>query len=82
MSLQAIGGDSTNVNIGWKGGAIVHLELSLRHLMIELDGKTVNNNKFTGAVGKCIPTVLGLQAVEDIPPIDINIILFLWYTKY
>ena len=90
-SLQAIGGDSTNVNTGWKGGAIAHLErllgrkliwlicalhtneLPLRHLMIQLDGKTVSNNKFSGPVGKCISTVLELQAVEDIPPIDIEI---------
>ena len=33
-SLQAIGGDSTNVNTGWKGGAIAHLETMLGRKMI------------------------------------------------
>ena len=67
-SLLAIGGDSMNVNTGWKGGAIQFLEnkmerkliwlicalhtneLPLRHLMIDLDGPTVSNNKFSGPI--------------------------------
>ena len=67
-----MGGDSTNVNTGWKGGAIHFLELKLnkkliwlicalhtnelplRHLMINLDGKTVSDNKFGGPIGKLV----------------------------
>lgn len=89
--LNAIGGDSTNVNTGWKGGAITNLEkllgrkliwlicalhtneLPLRHLMVKLDGKTISNNKFDGPIGKCIPKVLELPVLEQIPPIDIQI---------
>ena len=65
-SCITVGGDSTNVNTGWKGGAINFLEillgrkviwlvcmlhtneLPLRHLIINLDGKTSFDTGFTG----------------------------------
>lgn len=91
-SLLAIGGDSTNVNTGWKGGAIQFLEnkmerkliwlicalhtneLPLRHLMIDLDGPTVSNNKFSGPIGKLITSkVTSLKVKDSIPKLDVEI---------
>ena len=90
--LLAIGGDSTNVNTGWKGGAIQFLEekigrkliwlicalhtneLPLRHLMIDLDGQTSSNNKFSGPIGRLITSkVTSLKVKDSIPKQDVEI---------
>ena len=89
--IQAIGGDSTNVNTGYKGGAIALLEqklgrkliwlicalhtneLPLRHLLIDLDGPTVSDNKFSGAIGKSIHQVMDMQILTDVPDIGVPI---------
>lgn len=73
-TLMAIGGDSTNVNTGWNGGVMHHVEvllgknlvwnicdlhtgeLGLRHLIQELDGKTLSHNKWSGHLGKMLDT--------------------------
>lgn len=78
-SLQAIGGDSTNVNTGWQGGVMhwveaklnrkliwlvcaLHTnELPLRHLITELDGKTLTNNKWSGTIGNMLDTATELE---------------------
>lgn len=78
-SLQAIGGDSTNVNTGWQGGVMhwvkaklnrkliwlvcaLHTnELPLRHLITELDGKTLSNNKWSGTIGNMLDTATELE---------------------
>ena len=91
-TIQAIGGDSTNVNTGYKGGAIAILErklgrkliwlicalhtneLPLRHLMIDLDGKSVSDNKFSGPIGKLILSVLELPVLTgELPDIGVPI---------
>ena len=90
-SLLAIGGDSTNMNTGYKGGAIQFLEkrlnkrliwlicalhtneLPLRHLLIELDGRTVGDNKFAGPIGKIIHSATELEVADEIPPVDVPI---------
>ena len=90
-NLVAIGGDSTNVNTGWRAGAITYLEkligtkmtwvicalhtneLPLRHLIIDLDGKTVSDNKFSGPIGKLVNATTELPLKDVIPPIDVNI---------
>jgi hypothetical protein len=78
-SLQAIGGDSTNVNTGWEGGVMhwvevklnrkliwlvcaLHTnELPLRHLITELDGKTLSNNKWSGKIGNMLDSATELE---------------------
>ncbi|XP_065671449.1 uncharacterized protein LOC136089407 [Hydra vulgaris] len=78
-TIQALGGDSTNVNTGWEGGVIKFVELKLdkklnwlicalhtnelplRHLIVELDGKTLSNNKWSGDLGKLLDTVTDLE---------------------
>ena len=90
-NIVAIGGDSTNVNTGWKGGAIQFLEkkmgekvtwlicalhtneLPLRHLIIDLDGPTISDNKFSGPIGKLVTVATELRLKDIIPPIDIHI---------
>ena len=91
-TLKAVGGDSTAVNTGYKGGAIHHLEmllgrkviwiicalhtneLPLRHLVIELDGKTTSNNQFSGPIGRLVNVACDLSITEeDIPDIGVDI---------
>lgn len=91
VSLLAVGGDSTNVNTGWKGGTIHFLEkklgrkliwlicalhtneLPLRHLVIDLDGKTISDNKFLGPIGKLLSNVTSLKVKDKIPKLDVEI---------
>ena len=81
-TLVALGGDSTNVNTGWQGGAIQYVEkklgrkliwlicalhtneLPLRHLITNLDGETLSNNKFSGPIGKILENVTDLDINE------------------
>ena len=91
QNIVAIGGDSTNVNTGWKGGAIQFIEkslkrkviwlicalhtneLPLRHLMINIDGKTLSDNKFAGPIGKLVPNATNLKPKTILLPIDTTI---------
>ena len=77
--LEAIGGDSTNVNTGWEGGMMQWVErklgrrlvwivcdlhtgeLGLRHLIIDLDGPTLSNNKWKGPLGKMLDAATDLE---------------------
>ena len=90
-SLVTVGGDSTNVNTEWKGGAIHFLELkinkkliwlicalhakelSLRHLMINLNGKIITYNKFGGPIGKLVNDVDNMKWKDSIPPLDVQV---------
>ena len=95
--LQAIGGDSTNVNTGWSRGVMSWVEkkldkrlvwivcnlhtgeLSLRHLIIEIDGPTLSNNKWSGPLGKMLDTATELEFNSEFiritvgpPPIELS----------
>lgn len=79
QALQAIGGDSTNMNTGWQGGVMQWIErkigrklvwivcdlhtneLPLRHLIQELDGKTLSNNGWSGPLGKMLDSATELE---------------------
>ena len=87
-SVIAVAADSTNVNTGYKGGAIFFLEkllghkliwivcmlhtneLPLRHLFIELDGKTVSNSGFSGPIGKALAKVTSRPVVNTFLPVE------------
>nr|XP_047125873.1 uncharacterized protein LOC124807716 isoform X2 [Hydra vulgaris] len=89
-SIQALGGDSTNVNTGWEGGVIQFVELKLnkrlnwlicalhtnelplRHLIVELDGKTLSNNKWSGELGKLLNMVTDLDANKNFEKITLG----------
>ena len=45
-------------------------ELPLRHLVIELDGKTVSDNNFSGQIGKLIHQALDLDLQDTVPPMQ------------
>ena len=87
-TIQAIGGDSTSVNTGWKGGAMAHLEkllgrklvwlvcdlhtneLPLRHLITELDGKTLSNNKWSGPLGQMLDDATEMEIDSKIEKVE------------
>nr|XP_047127618.1 uncharacterized protein LOC124808520 [Hydra vulgaris] len=89
-SIQALGGDSTNVNTGWEKSVIQFVELKLnkrlnwlicalhtnelplRHLIVELDGKTLSNNKWSGELGKLLDTVTDLDANKNFEKITLG----------
>ena len=49
-------------------------ELPIRHLMIDLDGKSVSDNKFSGPIGKLILSVLELPVLTgELPDIGVPI---------
>ena len=88
--LQAVGGDSTNVNTGWEGGVMQWVErklgrrlvwivcdlhtgeLSLRHLIIDLDGPTLSNNKWSGPLGKMLDTATELEINPNFTKITVG----------
>ena len=47
-------------------------ELPLRHLIIELDGPTLSNNKWSGDIGKLLDTVTELEVDVNFKPITIG----------
>ena len=87
-TIQAIGGDSTSVNTGWKGGAMAHLEkllgrklvwlvcdlhtneLPLRHLIIDVDGKTLSNNKWSGPLGNMLDDATDMEIESKIKIVE------------
>ena len=87
-TLLAIGGDSTNVNTGWEGGAMHWIEeklgrklvwivcdlhtgeLPLRKFIIELDGPTLSNNKWSGPLGQLLDSATDLEINPNFKKID------------
>jgi len=87
-TIKAIGGDSTSVNTGWRGGAMAYLEqmlgrklvwlvcdlhtneLPLRHLIVDLDGKTLSNDKWPGPLGKMLDDATDLEIATKIDKVD------------
>ena len=88
--LQALGGDSTNVNTGWEGGVMQWVEkklgrrlvwivcdlhtgeLGLRHLIIDLDGPTLSNNRWSGPLGKMLDTATELEINPNFTKITVG----------
>ena len=48
-------------------------ELPLRHLMIQLDGKTQSNNAFSGPIGKIVDKVTNFRVKDKIPKLNVKI---------
>ena len=47
-------------------------ELSLRHLIIELDGPTLSNNKWSGPLGKMLDSATELEINDNFSKIDVG----------
>ena len=89
-SIQALGGDSTNVNTGWEDGVVQFVEsklnkrlnwlicalhtneLPLRHLIVELDGKTLSNSKWSGELGKMLDMVAELNTNRNFETVTLS----------
>ena len=67
-----------NKKLIWLICALHTKELSLRHLMINLNGKTITYKKFYGPIGKLVNDVDNMKWKDSIPPLDVqvNLILF------
>ena len=48
-------------------------ELPLRHVFIELDGRTIGDNKFEGPLGKMVHRATELEVADVIPPVDVTV---------
>ena len=57
----------------WLICALHKNELPLKHLMIELDGQTTSNNKFSGPVEKIVDKVTKFRVKDNIPKLNAKI---------
>ena len=57
----------------WLICALHKNELPLKHLMIELDGQTTSNNKFSGPVEKIVDKVAKFRVKDNIPKLNAKI---------
>ena len=62
-----------NKKLIWLICALHTKELSLRHLRINLNGKTITYNKFGGPIGKLVSDVDNMKWKNSIPPLDVQV---------